>query len=204
MNNVDKQYLNLLQDILDNGVVKNTRAGVVKSVFGRQMRFNLKEGLPILTTKKVFVKRQLVFLLGFGSQNGEGHTTGGVVLHIVTGKLRKSILLTQHGNPLFHTLPITGERQIFLNLQFSGGFIVFTELQAVISQNIDGKLLHLIEDPHAHPGAGHEQLILLGQLRQNLTMLGAQRRLMLGQRAVQIESNQFDLILIHFYHLQNI
>ena len=65
MNNVDKQYLNLLQDILDNGVVKNTRAGVVKSVFGRQMRFNLKEGLPILTTKKVFVKGIIHELLWF-------------------------------------------------------------------------------------------------------------------------------------------
>lgn len=65
MNNVDKQYLNLLQDILENGVYKETRAGAVKSVFGRQMRFSLKEGLPILTSKKVFVKGIIHELLWF-------------------------------------------------------------------------------------------------------------------------------------------
>lgn len=65
MNNVDKQYLDLLRDILDNGTYKNTRAGWVKSVFGRQMRFNLKDGLPILTTKKVFTKGIIHELLWF-------------------------------------------------------------------------------------------------------------------------------------------
>lgn len=65
MNNVDKQYLELLQDILDNGVYKETRAGFVKSVFGRQMRFNMKDGLPILTTKKVFTKGVIHELLWF-------------------------------------------------------------------------------------------------------------------------------------------
>ena len=65
MNNVDKQYLNLLQDILENGVYKETRAGWVKSLFGKQMRFNLKEGLPILTTKKVFTKGIIHELLWF-------------------------------------------------------------------------------------------------------------------------------------------
>ena len=65
MNNVDKQYLDLLQDILDNGTYKKTRAGYVKSVFGRQMRFSMKDGLPILTTKKVFTKGVIHELLWF-------------------------------------------------------------------------------------------------------------------------------------------
>ena len=65
MNNVDKQYLDLLRDILENGTYKNTRAGWVKSVFGRTMRFNLKEGLPLLTTKKVFYKGIIHELLWF-------------------------------------------------------------------------------------------------------------------------------------------
>ena len=51
MNNVDKQYLDLCADILHNGVVKDTRSGTVKSIFGRQLRFNLSDGLPILTTR---------------------------------------------------------------------------------------------------------------------------------------------------------
>ena len=65
MNNVDKQYLDLLQDILDNGTYKKTRAGYVKSVFGRMLKFNLKEGFPILTTKKVFTKGIIHELLWF-------------------------------------------------------------------------------------------------------------------------------------------
>ena len=65
MNRVDSQYLDLMRDILDNGVYKQTRAGWVKSVFGRMMRFNMKDGLPILTTKKVFTKGVIIELLWF-------------------------------------------------------------------------------------------------------------------------------------------
>ena len=65
MNNVDKQYLDLLADILANGVEKDTRSGKVKSVFGRQLRFDLKEGFPLLTTKKVFYRGVIEELLWF-------------------------------------------------------------------------------------------------------------------------------------------
>ena len=56
MNKVDKCYIDLLNDIMSRGKEKNTRAGEVLSVFGRQLRFDLKEGFPLLTTKKVFMK----------------------------------------------------------------------------------------------------------------------------------------------------
>lgn len=65
MNNVDKQYLDLLRDILQNGNIKKSRAGITKSLFGKTMRFDLKEGLPLLTTKKVFYKGIIHELLWF-------------------------------------------------------------------------------------------------------------------------------------------
>lgn len=66
MNNVDEQYLNLLRDILDNGQTKKDRTGVgTISVFGRQMRFNMKDGFPLLTTKKIFTKAMIYELLWF-------------------------------------------------------------------------------------------------------------------------------------------
>ncbi|MEK7510117.1 MAG: thymidylate synthase [Patescibacteria group bacterium] len=61
------QYLNLLQDILENGAIKHEyNTGIEeKSVFGRQIRFDLSQGFPLLTTKKVFTRGIIVELLWF-------------------------------------------------------------------------------------------------------------------------------------------
>jgi thymidylate synthase len=66
MNNIDKQYQLLLQDILDNGVEKKDRTGTgTKSLFGRQIRHKMSDGFPLLTTKKVAFKTMVTELLWF-------------------------------------------------------------------------------------------------------------------------------------------
>lgn len=65
MNKVDREYCNLLKEILDYGRYKQSRAGETISLFGRSMRFNLQDGLPLLTTKKVFYKGIIHELLWF-------------------------------------------------------------------------------------------------------------------------------------------
>lgn len=66
MNSLDKQYQALLQDILDNGVKKEDRTGTgTISVFGRQIRHNMSQGFPLLTTKKMAWKTMVTELLWF-------------------------------------------------------------------------------------------------------------------------------------------
>jgi thymidylate synthase len=66
MNNLDKQYQKLLQDIIDNGVTKQDRTGTgTISLFGRQIRHKMSEGFPLLTTKKIPFKTMVTELLWF-------------------------------------------------------------------------------------------------------------------------------------------
>ena len=66
MNKLDKQYTDLLQDILDNGTRKMDRTGTgTISVFGRQIRHKMSDGFPLLTTKKMAWKTMVTELLWF-------------------------------------------------------------------------------------------------------------------------------------------
>ena len=66
MNKLDKDYQNLLQDILIDGVVKSDRTGTgTISMFGKQIRHKMSDGFPLLTTKKMAWKSIVTELLWF-------------------------------------------------------------------------------------------------------------------------------------------
>jgi thymidylate synthase len=65
MNQLDKQYQELLFDIIERGVDKDTRNGKTRSVFGKQIRHKMSKGFPLLTTKKMYWKGIVTELLWF-------------------------------------------------------------------------------------------------------------------------------------------
>lgn len=73
MEHPEQQYINLIKDILENGTLEETRNGKTKSVFGRSMRFSLKNGcMPLLTTKKVAWKtcfNELIWFINGDTDN---------------------------------------------------------------------------------------------------------------------------------------
>jgi thymidylate synthase len=100
MNNIDKQYTALLQDILDNGVKKGDRTGTgTISVFGRQIRHKMSEGFPLLTTKKMAWKTMVTELLWFlrGDTNIKYLVDNDC--HIWDGDAFKNFLNKSEGDP---------------------------------------------------------------------------------------------------------
>lgn len=102
-----QQYLDLLRRIDREGIIKNDRTGTgTKSVFGAQMRFDLEEGFPLLTTKKVFIKGIIHELLWFlkGDTNIKYLVDNGVHIWDNDAYRYYNELCIKHG-----VLPITHE-----------------------------------------------------------------------------------------------
>jgi thymidylate synthase len=98
MNTLDSKYQDLLQDILDNGVVKTDRTGTgTISVFGRQIRHRMSQGFPLLTTKKMAWKTMVTELIWFlsGSTNIKYLVMNGC--HIWDGDAYKNYSKTIEG-----------------------------------------------------------------------------------------------------------
>jgi len=98
MNNIDKQYQKLLQDIIHNGVEKKDRTGTgTISVFGRQIRHKMSEGFPLLTTKKMAWKSIVTELLWFLRGDTNIKYLVDNVCHIWDGDAYKNFLKTYEG-----------------------------------------------------------------------------------------------------------
>ena len=78
VNEVDRGYQYLLDDIMSHGHPKETRAGKVKSLFGKHFKIDLKKGFPLLTTKKVFTKGILHELLWFLQRPCNSHGSSNI------------------------------------------------------------------------------------------------------------------------------
>lgn len=81
-NSADHQYLRVLKKLLEHGVYREGRNGGTYGLFGEQLRFNLMEGFPLLTTKKLFTRAIIVELLWFirGITNIEYLKSHGVTI----------------------------------------------------------------------------------------------------------------------------
>lgn len=102
-----KQYLDLLDKIMRDGVVKGDRTGTgTRSIFGHQMRFDLEDGFPLLTTKRVFLKgviRELLWFLA-GDTNIKYLVDNGVHIWDNDAYRYYNELCVRHG-----VLPVTEE-----------------------------------------------------------------------------------------------
>jgi thymidylate synthase len=108
MNKLDKQYQQLLQDIIDYGVEKKDRTGTgTKSIFGYTIRHNMSEGFPLLTTKKMAWKTMVTELLWFlrGDTNIKYLVDNGC--HIWDGDAYKNYLKNHKDNLIGCTIVLS-------------------------------------------------------------------------------------------------
>jgi thymidylate synthase len=141
-NNLDKQYTDLLQDILDNGVKKQDRTGTgTLSVFGRQIRHKMSDGFPLLTTKKMAWKSIVTELLWFlrGDTNIKFLVDNGC--HIWDGDAYKNYLNVV----MFEKPGYLHEKHGHLNMSIKkegDNYLPFTQEEFINKIKTDDKFRH--------------------------------------------------------------
>ncbi|MFN7584006.1 MAG: thymidylate synthase [bacterium] len=195
MNNIDKQYTELLQDILENGVTKSDRTGTgTISVFGRQIRHKMSEGFPLLTTKKMAFKPMVTELLWFlrGDTNIKYLLKNGC--HIWDGDAYQRYV-THWGNPidpinfeLYTRLDLHPDKRLFTkeefveNIKNNDEFAkTWGELGPIYGKqwrSWKGKLVDKSEEFNAHTAWIPEQIDQIKNLINDLKTNPDSRRLM--------------------------
>ena len=142
MNNLDKRYTDLLQDILDNGVKKQDRTGTgTLSVFGRQIRHKMSDGFPLLTTKKMAWKSIVTELIWFlrGDTNIKFLVDNGC--HIWDGDAYKNYLNVV----MFEKPGYLHEKHGHLNMSIKkegDNYLPFTQEEFINKIKTDDKFRH--------------------------------------------------------------
>jgi dihydrofolate reductase / thymidylate synthase len=95
INREEYQYLDMLKDILSNGSKKDTRNSIVYSLFGKQMRYDMRNGFPLLTTKKMPWKTVLRELIWFINGSTDNKLLQDKNVHIWDGNSTKEFLKTR-------------------------------------------------------------------------------------------------------------
>ena len=144
----DRQYLNLLENVLMNGNIRNTRNSLVKSIFCQHMSFDMKMGFPLLTTKKMFWKGILEEFIFFikGETNSKLLEEKGV--NIWKGNTNKKFLnkLQFYNRPEGMMGPMYGYQWRFYGAKYN-------ELTGKPCNSTDGidQLMNVIEDIKNNP-----------------------------------------------------
>jgi len=146
MNNLDKSYQSLLQDIIDNGVEKKDRTGTgTISVFGRQIRHKMSDGFPLLTTKKMAWKTMVTELLWFlrGDTNIKFLVDNGC--HIWDGDAYKNYLKNHKDNLIGCTIVLSNGVSAEIKAQHNVNRNVLITTKGCI--NIEGdKTIKILND----------------------------------------------------------
>jgi len=181
MNNIDKQYQELLLDIIHFGVDKSDRTGTgTKSIFGRQIRHKMSEGFPLLTTKKMAWKSIVTELLWFL----RGDTNIKFLLdydcHIWDGDAFKNFMDNSEGDP-----DLIWNKEQFINMiktddEFAKQWGELGPIYGKQWRNWKGKLVDKSVEFDAHTAWVPEQIDQIANLISELKTNPDSRRLMVN------------------------